>query len=102
MTTKIFSRKISQFAILIAIVAWAGIAGCSKGTFDINSPNPNAPSPSTVPSKYFLSAALTNTAAVVYNYSNTDALDIWMGYWSYSGAYTPSPAYVLYQLTSDF
>src|SRR3954453_23475050 len=74
------------------------IAGCKKGTFDINDTSHNAPS--TVPPKYALSAALRNTASLMLG-GTGDFIANWMGYWAQSGDYTPSTTYVLYQLTSD-
>lgn len=90
--------------LLIAITA--GSMGCKKGTFDINATNPNALAPSTVPAKYYLTSTLAATANIMYTGGNGafyggDLLNTWMGYWSASGGYTPSPIVVLYQLTNS-
>ncbi|MDR3694123.1 SusD/RagB family nutrient-binding outer membrane lipoprotein [Mucilaginibacter sp.] len=110
-TITIFKRKVN-IALLSAVVVLAGAAGCKKGTFDINGTNPN--SPSTVLPKYSLSASLSGTANLMYSAigtfnngstipvgGNQDMINNWMGYWTQSGAYTPSNTYVLYQLTSS-
>jgi Starch-binding associating with outer membrane len=98
-------RKIKKSVLWLMIAALAGIAGCKKGTFDINSPNPNSLSPSSVPAKYYLTSSLAATANVMYTGANgpfygPDLINTWMGYWSASGGYTPSPIVVLYQLNS--
>ena len=71
--------------------------GCKKGTFDINSKNPN--SPTSVPPNYALAASLNGTANLMFA-GNSDFPNNWMGYWTQSGGYTPSTTYVEYQLTS--
>lgn len=108
-TITIFKRKVN-IALLSAAAVLAGVAGCKKGTFDINGTNPN--SPSKVLPQYSLSASLAGTANVMYSAvgsfnnatipvgGNQDMINNWMGYWTQSGAYTPSNTFVLYQLTS--
>lgn len=96
------TKQIIATALLAVLVMGVG---CKKGTFDINSPNPNALSPSVVPPQYYLSSALAQTAQLMYTgpngfATNGDLLNTWMGYWSASGGYTPSPIVVLYQLNS--
>jgi len=91
-------------AALLAVLVMG--AGCKKGTFDINSPNPNALSPSTVPAPYYLSSGLAQTAQLMYTGPNGftylgDLLNVWMGYWAASGGYTPSPVVVAYNLTNQ-
>ncbi len=98
-------RKIKKSVLWLVIAAVAGIAGCKKGTFDINSPNPNSLSPSSVPAKFYLTSSLAATATVMYTGANAynygpDLINTWMGYWSASGGFTPSPIVVLYQLNS--
>jgi hypothetical protein len=100
-----YKQKLKKVAFWLSIVLVAGATGCKKGTFDINSPNPNSPSPATVPAKYYLSSSLAGTANIMYTGGNGafyggDLLNTWMGYWSASGGYTPSPIVVLYQLTN--
>ena len=68
--------------------------GCKKGTFDINSPNPNQPS--NVSSQFQLSAALTGSAYSSFNIGGSGAVgvggltefaNLYMGYWAFSGDY---------------
>ena len=94
----IFKRKANK-ALLFAAVILGVTAGCKKGTFEINDTNPN--SPSSVPPKYTLSSSLAATANLMFG-GNEDFIDNWMGYWTQSGAYTPSNSYVLYQINSSF
>jgi hypothetical protein len=100
-----YKFKLKQVFIWLILAALTSIAGCKKGTFDINSPNPNSLSPSTVGPKYYLSSSLAGTADLMYGgsagaFTGPDILNVWMGYWGYSGGYTPSPILVTYQLTS--
>jgi len=97
----IFKRN-GYVTSLLAVVMLLGTFSCKKGTFDINQTNPN--SPTAVPPGTALAAALTGTANLIYLGAvggNQDILNNWMGYWTQSGAYTPSNTYVLYQLTSS-
>ncbi len=93
----IFKQKVNK-ALLFTSLVLMGAAGCKKGTFEINNTSANAPS--TVPPQYSLSSALAGTASLMFN-GNEDPIDNWMGYWTQSGGYTASPAYVLYQLNSS-
>ena len=99
-------KKINS--VLLAVVAAVALlsVGCKKGTFDINSPNPNQPS--SVEPKFVLSAALNSTATFVAGnpgtpgtQSGNDLFEIFMGYWAVSGDYIPSAALLQYQLTTD-
>lgn len=101
----IFKIKVKQIVTLLFFAAIINAVGCKKGTFDINSPNPNSLSPSTVAPKYYLSSSLAGTANLMFGgtslaFTGPDILNTWMGYWAYSGGYTPSPVLVTYQLTS--
>ncbi len=96
MNIKTILKQKVNFALLF-IMTLLSIGGCKKGAFDINN-NPNTPT-SVLP-KYTLSSSLKNTASLKFG-GNVDFLDNWMGYWTQSGGYTPAPAFVLYQLTSD-
>jgi hypothetical protein len=106
-TITIFKRKVN-LGLLFTGAILVGIAGCKKGTFEINEVNPN--SPASVPPQYSLTSALAGTANLMYSgigYNgltpiggNQDIINNWMGYWTQSGGYTPSNTYVLYQLTS--
>lgn len=95
---KTMSNKMKYFLFGFAALTIV-VSGCKKGTFDINSPNPNVPS--SVPVNYSLASALKESADLMYN-SNEDFLQYWMGYWSVSGDYIPSNSVVLYQLTTDY
>ena len=104
--TTIYKLKVKRIASMLFFAAVISDAGCKKGTFDINSPNPNSLSPSTVGPKYYLSSSLAGTANLMFGGSSSaftgpDILNTWMGYWAYSGGYTPSPILVTYQLTSN-
>jgi hypothetical protein len=96
-TKSIFKRKVNLSLLLLAVIL-TGVAGCKKGTFEVNDVNPN--SPTSVPTNYTLSSALAGTANLVQG-GNADVFDNWMGYWTQSGGYTASTTYVLYQLTSS-
>ena len=52
----------SIFLVAVSTIILLSV-GCKKGTFDINSPNPNVPS--TVEPKFVLPAAMTSTAVLV-------------------------------------
>ncbi|HMH32932.1 MAG TPA: SusD/RagB family nutrient-binding outer membrane lipoprotein, partial [Puia sp.] len=94
----LFKHKIKTIFLLLSGAALLTMSGCKKGTFDINDPNPNQPS--TVPPKFSLSDALAGTASLMLG-GNTDMFNNWMGYWSQSGDYTPSPTFVYYQVNTD-
>lgn len=101
----VYNRKAKQIVLWLFLAALVMGAGCKKGTFDINAPNPNALSPDVVPPKYYMPAALSATSNIMYTGGNGftymgDLFNTWMGYWSASGGYTPSPIVVLYQLNS--
>jgi Starch-binding associating with outer membrane len=98
MLNKLFRKNKGLPAILTVAAMLLIVASCKKGTFDINSPNPNLPS--SVSPKFSLSAALKTTAGVMYN-GNIDFMNTWMDYWAVSGDYTASPVYVTYTITSD-
>ena len=49
-------KQIKPILFSITTIALFAVAGCKKGTFDINSPNPNVPS--TVPVQFSLSSAI--------------------------------------------
>jgi Starch-binding associating with outer membrane len=103
--TRTYNQKFRTLTLCIAGIVIAGAMGCKKGTFDINTPNPNSLAPTSVTAKYYLTSTLAATANVMYTGGNgafygADLLNTWMGYWSASGGYTPSPIVVLYQLTN--
>ena len=91
-------RRNGYIASILTAAMLIGAFGCKKGTFDINSTNPN--SPTSVPPGYALAASLSGTANLMFA-GNSDFPNNWIGYWTQSGGYTPSTTYVEYQLTSD-
>ena len=99
-------HKIKTAIFSASCILALGLASCSKGTFDINSPNPNTPS--TVDPKFILAAALTNTATVAAgnpgggSRSGNDLLECIMGYWAVSGDYSPNANLLTMSLTTDF
>ncbi|HTJ12668.1 MAG TPA: SusD/RagB family nutrient-binding outer membrane lipoprotein [Dinghuibacter sp.] len=77
--------KRTSYSIFCSAALLLGLAaGCKKGTFDINSPNPN--NPSSVDPKFVLSASLVNSASTQFS-ANLDPMQFYMGYWAYSGDY---------------
>ena len=99
-------KKINSIFLVTASTIVLLSVGCKKGTFDINSPNPNVPS--TVEPAFILPAAMTTTAVIVAgnpgggSQSGNDLFNIYMGYWAVSGDYIPSAALLQYTLTTDF
>jgi hypothetical protein len=76
------------------------VAGCKKGTFDINSPNPNTPS--NVSSQFLLSSALTASSYSSFAGGFTDFADLFIGYWSFSGDYGGYGTTATYNLNNGF
>lgn len=72
---------------------------CKKGTFDINSVNPN--DPNTVPVQYVLSGALNQSASVMED-GNAVFAQYWMGYWTPSGDFVPDLNLLSYRVNTDF
>ena len=95
----------SIFLVAVSTILLLSV-GCKKGTFDINSPNPNVPS--SVDAKFILPAAMTASAVIVSgnpgggSQSGNDLFNIYMGYWAVSGDYIPSASLLQYTLTTDF
>ena len=83
-----------SFACLLLVAT-----GCKKGTFDINSPNPNLPSD--VSPKYVLSSALTATAYSTYAAGFPDLVNGWMGYWAFSGDFGGYGTTATYNINSS-
>ena len=92
-------KRIKIFLYLSLATVLIGAIGCKKGTFDINSPNPNVPSD--VSPKFILSGALKTTAQLCLG-GDEDYLNLYMGYWSVSGDYIPSSTTETYQTTTDY
>lgn len=97
MRKKIFSPFYISLSLLLA-----ASAGCSKGSLEINSTNPNLPS--SVSPQYVLSATLTGSAYNHYAYGyGLEPFQFYMGYWAYSGDYGVSSADLTYaNSTGDF
>lgn len=96
MYNKIKSTSFVLFGLLLLTAT-----GCKKGTFDINSPNPNTPSPESVPTKFILTAALDGSASLVEGGTN-DFANYYMGYWAVSGDYIPNANLLQYNITASF
>jgi hypothetical protein len=92
--------RIKKYIMVSASLLLLAIAGCKKGTFDINSPNPNTPSQ--VSPQFLLSAALTSTATSSFGAGFTDFANLWMGYWAYSGDYGGYGTSAVYNLNNGF
>lgn len=92
-------NKTKSYFFIAASVLLLAVTGCKKGHFDINSPNPNTPS--SVPPKFVLSAALNSTAQIRMG-GNEQFANYWMGYWAVSGDYIPNAATLTYTLNTDF
>jgi hypothetical protein len=76
------------------------VAGCKKGTFDINSPNPNTPS--NVSSQFILSSALTASANSSFNGGFSDFANLFIGYWAFSGDYGGYGTTATYNLNNGY
>lgn len=72
-------------------------AGCSSSFYDVNT-NPNAAVD--VPADLILASALVNTGSYVN--TNFDYLNLWMGYWNWSGNYSINSVDKNYQFTNSF
>jgi hypothetical protein len=98
-------KKIKIPLYIIALSLLIGVESCKKISSDLNI-NPNVPS--TVDSKFLLSACLTNSAELVIGnpgggtQSGNNLMDLWMGYWTVSGGYIPSAPLLQYALTDGF
>jgi len=100
-------KKINSIFLVTASTIVLLSVGCKKGTFDINSPNPNVTS--AVDPKLVLPAAMTTTAVIVAGNPGTpgttsgnDLFNVYMGYWAVSGDYIPNAGLVQYVLNTDF
>ncbi len=92
-------NRIKSFLFLSVFLVLLMAAGCKKGTFDINSPNPNVPS--VVSPKFVLSAALANSASLMQG-GDEDFANLYMGYWAVSGDYIPTSTTLTYNTTTDY
>ena len=93
------NNRIKSFFSISATVLLLMTAGCKKGTFDINSPNPNTPS--SVSPKFVLSAALNSSASIVLG-GDAQFANYWMGYWAVSGDYIPAASTLQYTFNTDY
>ena len=92
-------RISSHFLIGLAVIV-AAASGCAKGSLEINSVNPNAPS--SVSPQYVLSAVLTTSAYNQFNYADFPA-NYYMGYWAIDAAINISSSELDYQTnTSEY
>jgi len=92
-------NRIKSFFTITVLLLLLVVAGCKKGTFDINSPNPNLPS--AVSPKFVLSAALTNTAELMLA-GDADYANLYMGYWAVSGDYIPTSTTLTYNTSTTY
>jgi Starch-binding associating with outer membrane len=88
--------KIYTLSVLLSSAAFFG---CKKGTFDINSVNPN--SPSDVSPKFILAGALAGSASNVRG-GDADFAQLYMGYWAVSGDFIPVTSTLTYQTTTSY
>jgi len=92
--------RIKTSFFLLAALLLIVSAGCKKGTFDINSPNPNQPS--SVSPQFILSAALGITANSSFNAGYPDFANRYMGYWAFSGDFGGYGTEATYNITSAY
>ncbi len=92
-------NRIKSFLFLSVFLVLLIAAGCKKGTFDINSPNPNVPS--VVSPRFVLSAALANSGSLMLG-GDEDFANLYMGYWAVSGDYIPTSTTLTYNTTTDY
>jgi hypothetical protein len=92
-------QRIKKYIAISASALLLVTAGCKKGTFDINSPNPNQPS--NVSGQFLLSAALTGTAYSSFFNGYPDFANLFMGYWAFSGDYGGYGTTATYNLTNS-
>ncbi len=79
-------QRIKSYLTISTVALLLASAGCKKGTFDINSPNPNQPS--SVSSQFQMSSSLVASAYSSFNYGGfTEFANLYMGYWAFSGDY---------------
>ncbi|HLZ88976.1 MAG TPA: SusD/RagB family nutrient-binding outer membrane lipoprotein [Puia sp.] len=78
-------KRIRTYITVSASLLLLATAGCKKGTFDINSPNPNTPS--SVSPQFLLSSALTASAQSSFAAGFVDFANLWSGYYAFSGDY---------------
>ena len=93
------NRKFKPLIIVVSMVLLAAGFGCKKGTFDINSNNPNTPS--SVDPKFILSAALKSTATIFWG-GDQEFANYYMGYWAVSGDYIPNSQTLTYNTTTGY
>jgi len=93
-------QRIRTYFLLLSCLVLIAAAGCKKGTFDINSPNPNQPS--SVSPQFILSAALSVTANTSFNAGYQDFANRYMGYWAFSGDFGGYGTEATYNITSAY
>jgi len=85
-----------KYILIIAILFTVGISGCKKDFLSLEV-NPNTPS---VTSPQFTLAGAEKVAADIVN-TNYSEYGVWVGYWTSSGNFVPSPQLQQYQITTD-
>src|SRR5258708_29195870 len=80
----IMLQRIKSYLTISTVALLLASAGCKKGTFDINSPNPNQPS--SVSSQFQMSSSLVASAYSSFNYGGfSEFTNLYMGYWALRG-----------------
>jgi hypothetical protein len=90
-------KTIKKAIIGVLAVGLVSLAGCSKEYFDINN-NPNQVTAATP--ELVLPSALASTGSYVT--TNFFFLNLWMGYWNWSGNYSINLSDKNYQFTNSY
>ncbi|OIN57963.1 SusD/RagB family nutrient-binding outer membrane lipoprotein [Arsenicibacter rosenii] len=90
-------NNIKKFAIGALVVVLGTVSGCKDDYFDINN-NPNQAT--SAPPELVLPTALNATGT--YFATNFPFLNLWMGYWNWSGNYSISQSDKNYQFTTTY
>lgn len=90
-------NQIKQLTAGLLVLLLTVVAGCKKDYFDINT-NPNQVTAATP--ELVLPSALANTGSYVT--TNFFFLNLWMGYWNWSGNYSINLSDKNYQFTNNF
>jgi hypothetical protein len=93
-------KRIKIYLAATSACALLMVAGCKKGTFDINGTNPNTASG--VASQFVLSAALSASANSSFNGGFTDFANLFVGYWAFSGDYGGYGTTATYNLNNGY
>jgi hypothetical protein len=87
-----------KYILFIAIFFTIGISACKKNYLDLEV-NPNSPSVTTP--QLTLAGALVTAVSIVNGLNSEYANDgVWMGYWTQSGNFVPSPSLQQFNITT--